>query len=220
MTKVLASRFEELERRADDIASNQTQRPGFLGEGTLTDIDGDQLLEWRLNAKNLLALACGESSVHYEEFGKHGGASYEIYSSTLKSLRAVLRAAEDDFNSGLMRSSRSLVQAELFDSELEQATELLRGGYLSAAAVIAGVVLETTLRELCTDRSLDLANLNKMNANLAKAGAYNKLVAKNVTAWAGIRNAAAHGNPPDFTKSDVEAMVSGVSDFVERNLPS
>jgi hypothetical protein len=55
-----------------------------------------------------------------------------------------------------------------------------------AAAVIAGTVLETALRQLCLDR---------MNADLAKAGVYNSLMQKRITALAAIRNRAAHGKP-------------------------
>lgn len=63
-----------------------------------------------------------------------------------------------------------LVQAELFTSELEQAAELLRSGYKASAAVVSGIVLETTLRELCTRHQLPPGKRDKMNADLAKAG--------------------------------------------------
>ena len=43
---------------------------------------------------------------------------------------------------GYLNSVRNLVQAEVFESELDQARELLSGGYSSAAAVVAGVVLD------------------------------------------------------------------------------
>jgi hypothetical protein len=68
-----------------------------------------------------------------------------------------------------------------------------------AAAVIAGTVLETALRQLCLDR---------MNADLAKAGVYNSLMQKRITALAAIRNRAAHGKPNEFTRDDVSAMPS------------
>jgi hypothetical protein len=52
-----------------------------------------------------------------------------------------------------------------------------------------------------------------MNADLAKAGAYNSLVQKRITALAAIRNSAAHGRPQDFTKDDVAAMITDVERF-------
>jgi hypothetical protein len=101
-----------------------------------------------------------------------------------------------------------VVQSEVSDSELEQAEELLAAGYVTAAAVIAGVVLETGLRAMCSDAGLATDKLDKMNAGLAKAGVYNKLVQKQITTIADIRNSAAHGKTDQFTKDDVTNMIS------------
>jgi hypothetical protein len=106
----------------------------------------------------------------------------------------------------------------VFESELEQAQELFRSGYLSAAAVIAGAVLETTLRQMCQDRGMQTGTLDRMNADLAKAGTYNSLVQKRVTALAAIRNSAAHGRSQDFTSDDVAAMIRDVERFVAAKL--
>ena len=109
-------------------------------------------------------------------------------------LKAVFLAAKEDFEGGHLRSLRSLVHAEVFDDELEQARELQASGYKAAAAVVAGVVLETTLQKLCGDRGIPVATLDKMNADLAKAGVYDKLIQKRVTMLADIRNKAALGD--------------------------
>lgn len=55
--------------------------------------------------------------------------------------------------------------------------------------------------------------LDWMNAELTKVGIYNKNVQKQVTAWAGVRNSAAHGKPNEFTKAQVKDMISGVVNF-------
>ena len=112
---------------------------------------------------------------------------------------------------------RDLLQAQVFESELEQAQELFRSNYQSAAAVIAGVVLETTLRRMCQDRTLSVGKLDKMNADLAKAGVYNSVTQKRITALAAVRNSAAHGKPEEFNKDDVSAMIRGVERFVAFN---
>jgi hypothetical protein len=111
-----------------------------------------------------------------------------------------------------------LVQAEVFGSELDQARELLAGGYLTAAAVIAGVVLETTLRQLCTDAGLPLGKLDKMNSDLTKIGIYSLLVQKRITALADIRNNAAHGHPEAFKNTDVSDMISYIENFVSEHV--
>ena len=84
--------------------------------------------------------------------------------------------------------------------------------------MIAGVVLETTVRNLCTDRGIDHGKLDKMNADLAKAGAYNSLQQKRITAIAGIRNAAAHGDVEKFNPEDVKGMIDDVERFLTTTL--
>ncbi|RYF09401.1 MAG: DUF4145 domain-containing protein [Oxalobacteraceae bacterium] len=118
----------------------------------------------------------------------------------------------------MFNSVRSMVQAEVFSNELDQASELMKGGYITAAAVIAGVVLETTLRRLCEDAQIEPGSLNKMNADLSKSGTYNLLVNKRITALADIRNNAAHGHPDKFTKADVADMIIKVEAFVADHL--
>jgi hypothetical protein len=56
-----------------------------------------------------------------------------------------------------------------------------------------------------------------MNTELAKAQAYSKNDQKQVTAWAGIRNEAAHGNYSNYTDGEVKLMLAGIRDFISRN---
>ncbi|KAF0200702.1 MAG: hypothetical protein FD173_2254 [Gallionellaceae bacterium] len=133
-------------------------------------------------------------------------------------LKAIFLAAKEDYEGGYIFSIRSLVQAEIFDSELEQAGELLRAGYVGAAAVIAGVVLETALRDSCSQRSIDMGKLDKMNADMAKAGVYSILVQKQITAFADIRNNAAHGNYEKFNNDDIVSMISRIERILAEHL--
>jgi len=82
--------------------------------------------------------------------------------------------------------------------------------------VVVGCVLEDALRKLCAKAKLSPPSrkMDAMNATLAKAGIYNKLKAKDITAWAGLRNEAAHGNWDQFTDEDVKRMLDGVRQFV------
>lgn len=53
-----------------------------------------------------------------------------------------------------------------------------------------------------------------MNADLAKAGVYNKLQQKRITALADIRNSAAHGKPDEFSENDVTTMIRDIEQFL------
>ena len=52
--------------------------------------------------------------------------------------------------------------------------------------------------------------LDRMNADLSKAGAYNMAKQKQITAWAEIGNKAAHGGWSQYDEQDAVAMVQGV----------
>jgi hypothetical protein len=179
------------------------------------------LLGWRVKARNLLSRACGVESEHYRQFeSTEKGGLYVTNYRVMLSQKAVFLAAKEDFEGGHLRSIRSLVHAEVFDDELEQATELLSAGYKVAAVVVAGAVLETTLRTLCGDNSVPVRTsdgkpvaLDRMNADLAKAGLYDKLVQKRVTMLADIRNKAAHGDSAGFDDDDVKGMIADVERF-------
>jgi hypothetical protein len=56
-----------------------------------------------------------------------------------------------------------------------------------------------------------------LNSDLAKAGVYNKLEQKNVTAWLGLRNDAAHGRYDHYDLSQVVALLRDVRGFLLRH---
>jgi hypothetical protein len=215
LNKVIARQFEELEKQASQVeASKEAHHNEMFGGGEY--VKNDLLLKWKVKVRSLLSKLCGEDSQYFKQFEEEensaivGTTNFEIF----KGLRAIFIAAKEDFESGYLLSLRTLVQAEVFDYELEQASELFSSGYYTAAAVIAGVVLETALRELCDRNSIPHGKLDKMNADLAKADVYNKLNQKKITALADIRNSAAHGKPDQFTDQDVANMIKDVNQFL------
>jgi len=221
MDKRIEHRFAELKEQLEKIAETEHVEHTEM-MGPLRYVDEEALLSWQVKARNLLSRACGKDSEHYREFldSEDPRGMGETNADILKRLRAVFSAATEDYAGGHLASLRSLVQAEVFESELEQARELFGGGYHAAAAVIAGVVLETGLRELCDRAGLPHGKLDKMNADLAKAGTYNKLQQKRITALADIRNSAAHGRNDQFSPSDVDAMIRDVEQFLAQGLGS
>lgn len=218
MIKLLEKRFSELTEQLVILESTkQKKHSEYMGH--YDHVDDEMFLSWRVKVRNLLSNACGVESQHFMELEKAEAPSmYASNYDMLKKVKAVFMAAKEDFEGGYLTSVKNLVQAEVFGSELEQAEELLLAGYTSAAAVIAGVVLETTLRNLCNGKGITFGKLDKMNADLAKSGAYNALVQKRITALAGIRNSAAHGKADEFSKADVESMISEIERFVSTAL--
>ena len=199
-------------------SEQQISRP--LGAGTYKHIDDHVILNWAVKTRSLIASACGKDSDHYTSFVKAEEVqSFDDNPTRLKRLSAVFFAAREDFEGGYLHSVRNLVQAEIAGAEMDQAKTLLSSGYMTAAAIVAGVVLETALRSLCEKRGLSTSGMERMNADLAKAGEYNALVQKRVTALAAVRNSAAHGKTSEYTNEDVKSMTSEVERFVAEHLP-
>jgi len=204
-------RFLELESQWKEIASSETSRREAYTGAPVAHIETHLILGWCVKARHLISSVCGKNSEHYRSFvDAEEPRSYEDSPTLFKRVLSVFMAAKEDFEGGYLTSIRNVVQADVFSDELSQADELVRAGYQAPAAVIAGVVLETALREMCTQREIPVGKLSKMNEDLAKVGHYNSIVQKQITALAGIRNSAAHGKNDDFSAADVAAMIRDV----------
>lgn len=218
MTKIFEKRFSELESQVISIDATKQRRHGEFS-GSYDHIDENLILNWQVKVKSLLSNLCGEDSQHFTAFIEAGQTKpFTSRYTMLQQMKAVFMAAKEDFEGGYLNSVRNLVQAEVFDNELDQARELLNSGYTAAAAVIAGTVLETSLRNMCGDHGLPYGKLEKMNADLTKHGVYNNLVQKRITALAGVRNSAAHGKIAEFNKDDVKLMINEIERFVAETL--
>lgn len=209
--KVL-SRLDELIAKGGEVL--KTRRSPSPGVMTDDYVDSEMTSRWAVSCLNILSRAFGENSSHYKAFEP---LTKKLSFSPVRRAFGVLKAAKDDYENGYLFDTRALIEAEVFDDFLEQAEHLLNQNYFTAAAVIAGSVLEDALRKLCTKHGITLSakpKLDTMNADLAKAGVYNLLKQKQITALADLRNKAAHGQG-GFTKEDVEDMIRNVRRFME-----
>ena len=125
---------------------------------------------------------------------------------------------------GWLNTAKGLVSAEIFADLLEMAEHLLEEGYKDPAAVVAGSVLEEHLRQLCQRSDIEMTQpgggkpkkADLLNADLVRAGVYNQLDQKQITAWLDLRNKAAHGRYGEYSKEQVALMLQSVSDFMVR----
>jgi hypothetical protein len=134
----------------------------------------------------------------------------------------VVNALRDDLYDGFEKTLIELVHADTFADFLEMALHLLQSGYKDAAAVITGSTLESHLRSLAAKHNVEIESkdrpvkADKINSDLAKSEAYSKLDQKNITAWLDLRNKAAHGNYAEYSKEQVELLITSVRDFIGR----
>lgn len=140
----------------------------------------------------------------------------------------ILKGLRSDFADGFL-NLYSRIESEITCDYLTQTEVLLEGGGGDKydhipAAVLLGAILENHLRSLCsrTDPPISVSKesgerktLNPLIDDLKATGVYNELKAKQLRAWADIRNKAAHGNFEEFSRSDVSSMLQGVTSFLQ-----
>lgn len=212
-TKIL-KRIDELIKLGEEVLSTKKSPP----RNVITDsyVNSELAHQWATSVQNLLVRVFGIDSEHYKNFTK--ATSKRLSYSPAKQALGILKAAKDDYEHGYLFDMKRLIEAEVFDDFLEQANSLILAGYFQPSAVVIGAVLEDGLRKLCNSHGITLSakpKLDGMNSDLAKAGVYNKLTQKKITALADIRNSAAHGKWTEFNKDDVEQMLAWVSQFME-----
>jgi hypothetical protein len=168
---------------------------------------------WGTSAVSLLRQAFGEQSAHCQQF-EAAFASFPGYLSSFQTMFAIFAAAKEDYEGGYIFSLRSLVKAEVLSDALAQALELLRSGYKDPACVLVGVSLEIAIKDLAVRHSVATGKLDRMNVDLCKAGQYNIAKQQQITAWASLRNKAAHGDWSAYSAADVQDMHAGVERFI------
>jgi hypothetical protein len=209
LDKLILRRFEELEEKAGTVsAARQFDFRSREGKDYY-NIPSAIFRGWGTSVLNLLQRAFGENSIHYRNFYEHY-EGFTKWESEFEDCRAIFIAAKEDYAGGYLFDIRSLIKAEVLDDALEQATELLNAGYKDPACVVAGVVLETILKEICTRENIPHGKLDRMNVELCKAGIYNMAKQKQITAWAHLRNKAAHGDWTACDEADVNDLIEGV----------
>jgi len=211
-------RLEDFIKRADDLIgkADQLLKTEYTSNYTKW-VDGEKYCSLRSAALSFLAAAFGKDHSYYTEFNSTVTAAY---SSLAEAGRGILTAARDEMAGGWIHTTKGLVSAEVFADFLEMAEHLLEQDYKDPAAVLVGSVLEEHLRQLCQKHSIPIEvksargdmvpkKADVLNADLAKAGVYNLLNQKSVTARLNLRNKAAHGKYTEYDKPQVSLKGCG-----------
>ena len=143
-----------------------------------------------------------------KNFSDGGSAVMRFATQTriLESIRARLNSSLFDIE--------HVVQAELFDSELDAADELLKKGFLRASGVIVGVVLEKHLEHVCSSHKIAVTKsypgIGDFNDCLKNAGTIDLPSWRFNQHLGDLRNLCAHNKDREPTKDDVVELIAGV----------
>lgn len=223
------ARFDELIAEGEKIGKTKETRKRYLNvpenSSTITIVNSTMFKSWKTKIISLFENIVSKDSQHYQEIKRiyDQKSMYDNFEYIL----SLLAALKEDYEQGYLDDLSIQIEAELSGDYMEQAEALIVEANVDKsyipAAVLAGAVLEKTLRSLCERQKPPIETQKQNGKNitltpliheLKKAGVYNELKAKQLRGWADIRNAAAHGEFDKFNKDDVESMIKGINNFL------
>lgn len=143
-----------------------------------------------------------------------GNAAYPKFQQQMN----ILASLQQRFESSLFEI-KQLVQADLFDSEIETARELNKKGFHRASGVICGVIIEKHLGEVCVNHNITIAMKNPTISDFNDLLKNNNVI--DVTVWrfiqrlGDIRNLCGHNKDREPTKEEVEELITGTDKIIK-----
>lgn len=125
----------------------------------------------------------------------------------------ILKSASKRFKSSLF-DIKQVIQADLFDSELDAARELNKKGFVRGAGAIAGVVLEGHLSQICENHNVKIRKknpaINDFNELLKKEDIIEVSIWRSIQYLGDLRNKCDHKKEKEPTKNEIEELINGV----------
>ena len=220
------ARFDHLIAEGEKIIKNTHK--GLSAFGSSVDcVDDNAANAWRTNCFSLLSQIKPNDDFSFVSINSPM-EGYEMKKERVEKILSFIRAIKDDFQQGFIESLSEQIEATLICDYMGMAKNLLNDSEAKnsrtdhiPAAVLAGATLEHALRTLCERNGIsiqkdngDFKTLNPLIDGLKAANIFNELKAKQLRAWADIRNFAAHGRFTEFSREDVSGMITNIDSFL------
>lgn len=125
----------------------------------------------------------------------------------------IVRSLNDRLGSSLFEM-KQLVEADLFDSEIDAASLLVKKGFLRGAGAICGVVLEKHLKTVADSHNIKLSKktptINDLNELLKNNNVIDVAQWRLIQYLGDIRNLCDHDKTKEPTKDNLDDLVTGV----------
>lgn len=157
----------------------------------------------------------GSATDHY---GEKYFDDFAIASMRFNTQYEILVSLRDRFESSLFEI-KTILQADLHDSELDSARELLKNGYHRAAGIIAGVTIEGHLKVVCDNHKLKISQKNPtistLNDTLKKGSVIDIPMFRFIQRMSDIRNLCGHKRERDPTNEEVSELIDGTDKVIK-----
>lgn len=153
-----------------------------------------------------------------DNFGKKTFNDFAGMFMRFQTQLGILNSARSRLKSSLFNIVQ-LTRADLFDSELEAARELLKAGFTRPAGMMAGVVLEKHLAQVCENHAIkpSVRNLtiSALNDALKSAEILDVSRWRQIQRLADLRNLCGHGKDREPAKEEVTELIDGTEKFTK-----
>ncbi len=144
-----------------------------------------------------------------------GDPVFDIHSAAFQKFQEqilILQSAEKRFESDLF-DIKQIVQADIFDSEIDAGRELLKNGFLRAAGAVAGVVLEKHLEQVCANHNITVSKKNPgisdFNDLLKTSTIIDTITWRFIQRLGDLRNLCAHNKTREPSYQEVAELIDG-----------
>lgn len=130
----------------------------------------------------------------------------------------IVKAAKKRFESSLF-DIKQVLQADLFDSEIDAAKELNKKGFTRCAGAMAGVVLEKHLAQVCENHNIKISkkdpSINDFNQLLKDNNVIEVKDWRFIQHLTDLRNLCDHYKKREPKKEEIEELIDGVKKVLE-----
>ena len=124
----------------------------------------------------------------------------------------IVKAARKNLDSVIIELT-SILQADLFDSEVDSARALAKAGFLRASGAVCGVVIEKHLQQICKNHLITVKKKNPGVSDLSQLLKDADVITlpqwRFVQHLADIRNLCDHSKGREPTKDEIDDLLGG-----------
>lgn len=141
-----------------------------------------------------------------------------VFYNKLHLQHSILVGANERIDS-ILNDVKGVLQAELFDNELDAANNLLKNGHFRASGALAGVTVERHLGQVAENHKIKLSKKNPTIADFNQIFKDEGIL--DIPNWrflqrlSDIRNLCVHKKERDPTKDEVEELIEGTRKIVK-----
>ncbi|NSB15178.1 hypothetical protein [Clostridium beijerinckii] len=152
------------------------------------------------------------------DFLSEEGIPHQFISVKVSQQVNILKSAYERLDS-VLYEIKNIVQADIFDSEIESARYLFKLGFLRAAGAMCGVIIEKHSETVCSDHNLKISKkeptISDYNDSLKKSEIIKTEIWRFVQRMGDLRNLCDHNKKEEPTKENVIDLIDGTDKIIK-----